>query len=218
MSCQIYSNWEPKNVFKKTTCPPETCNSNGEEKCTMINGKCDFKFYQVNITKASETTQIILTDIYSNTIYKIYASSSTLYFPIESKKLSIRFGNNPNIYNILEPCLINKGVNSFDLTISYLGIQFGYEIFSTKFIPTKNPKPIPKIYKVIITSIQIDYQILIDNKKIIIEKNNKTCEYSYFWLPQGSNYYYGSAPSPPTYLVPPNDSYKNKCEFNIGTI
>jgi len=67
MSCQIYSNWEPKNVCKKTTCPPETCNSNGDAKCTMINGKCDFEFYQVNISYISNDSidvyKLYLTDI-----------------------------------------------------------------------------------------------------------------------------------------------------------
>ncbi len=81
MSCQIYSNWEPKNLCKKTTCPPETCNSNGEEKCTMISYISD---------DIDDVYKLYLTDIYSNMIYIIENDTTyTLYFPYESKNLLI---------------------------------------------------------------------------------------------------------------------------------
>jgi len=95
-----------------------------------------------------------------------------------------------HIHYILQPCLINKGVKSFDLTISGNSTYI-----NSTFTTTINPTPIPpKIYKVI-------YHIPPNNNSIYIP-NNFSCPHGYVWLPENSTYYYHNTNN--IYSVPPN--------------
>jgi hypothetical protein len=213
MSCQKYTEWQPKNICNKTVCPPP-CNSD-QDLCLSVKDGCDFKFYRVTITNLSVFVDFyFLVDVYSNTIYIILPSTIVdIYLPYESKNL-ILFSDPcrgeffSKKFKLLQPCLINTTSNSFDLNISTIG--------NITFTKKNNPSPIPsKIYKVKFFPYIRIFNDLSESKFINAFFNDIDCgEYGYVWLPQGSFYTNEISDTQPVLAVPPEGLHKNVCEFN----
>jgi len=211
MSCQKYTEWQPKNICNKTTCPisPPPCNSD-QDLCLSVKDGCDFKFYRVTITNLY-VGPCDLIDVYSNTWYLIEPKTKVdIYLPYESKNLILQCFNEDPFIKLLQPCLINTTINSFNLNIIDDVDDVGNITFKKTIYPS-TPIP-PKIYKVKINSIVINK--INQSNTIMAAYNDIICgDYGYVWLPQGSKYQTRSG----VFTVPPSPLLLNECEFNTDT-
>jgi hypothetical protein len=214
MSCQKYTEWQPKNICKKTACPPP-CNSN-ENLCNSLDNYCPSKFYRVTISN-SNGDNVYLKDPYSNILYSLGENEIVLYFPLESKNLILYYENdNDNCYiriplhiELLQYCSINNLGGSFLLTIDSNG--------KSEFtIDNKNSKPIPSpIYKVILNPDNFAIAGYDELEQTLTWQgiiHNFCCTYGYVWLPTNSMYINSSSEND-ICTVPPTTLPSKSCQF-----
>jgi hypothetical protein len=215
MSFQKYTEWQPKNICKKTACPPP-CNSN-ENLCDSLDNYCPSKFYRVTISNSSSGSgrNVGLLDLYSNIFYFLDGNEIVLYFPLESKNLILINENDQPCYSNLPPiellqyCSKNNLGGSFLLTIDSNGK-------SDFKIDSNNSDPIPSpIYKVILDADNFDIAEFDESEQTFPWQgiiHNFCCTYGFVWLPTNSIYTnYSSQDDICT--VPPTTLQSKSCQF-----